>query len=60
MSLIANKRILGERVHEFIRNNDPDFDDMIAVMDSLSAVFTDQLGMPVKVSAKIHIPDKEV
>lgn len=56
MSLIASKRILGERVQAFIKNNDPDFDDMIAVMDALAAVFTDQLELPVKVSAKILEP----
>lgn len=53
MSLIANKRILGERVRAFIKNNDPDFDDMIAVMDALAAVFSDQLELPVKVRASI-------
>lgn len=53
MSLIVSKRILAECVQAFIKNNDPDFDDMIAVMDALAAVFTDQLELPVKVSAKI-------
>jgi hypothetical protein len=57
MSLIVNKRILGERIQAFIKNNDPDFDDMISVMDALSEVFTDQLQMPVKVSAKIMASD---
>lgn len=53
MSPIANKRILAERVQAFIKNNDPDFDDMIAVMDALSAVFSDLLDLTVNVSAKI-------
>ncbi|MET3232223.1 UNVERIFIED_ORG: hypothetical protein ABIC54_004428 [Burkholderia sp. 1263] len=55
MSLIANKRILGERVQAFIKNSDPDFDDMIAVMDALSSVFSDQLTLPVKVRATINL-----
>ncbi|MBB3004423.1 hypothetical protein FHX57_006805 [Paraburkholderia tropica] len=55
MSPIVHKRILGERVQAIIKNNDPDFDDMIAVMDALSDVFSDFLQMPVKVSAKIGL-----
>jgi hypothetical protein len=59
MSLIANKRILGERVQAFIKNNDPGFDDMLGVMDALSLVFTDCLETPVKVRASIHIGGNE-
>ena len=54
MSLIVNKRILGELTQAYIKNNDPDFDDMIALMDALAAVFSDQLELPVKVTAKIN------
>lgn len=59
MSPIANKRILAERMQSFIRNNDPDFDEMIALMDALAAVFTDQLQLPVKVRATINAADVE-
>ncbi len=54
MSIIVNKRVLGESVHALIRKSDPDIGDLIKVCDALGAVMTDIVGAECRVAFRCN------
>jgi hypothetical protein len=50
MSIIVNKRNLGQSVQALIKKNDPDIGDLISVCDALGKVMTDIVGAECRVA----------
>jgi hypothetical protein len=50
MSIIVNKRNLGQSVQTLIKKSDPDIGDLINVCEALGAVMTDIVGAECRVA----------
>jgi hypothetical protein len=54
MSIIVNKRNLGQSVQTLIKKSDPDIGDLINVCEALGAVMTDIVGAECRVAFRCN------